>query len=247
MKEEIKIIPKKETRSMRRKINALARASYPDFVLWENATLQYWDKIYSDFIDYQIIFYAGQKLAAIVNSIPVFVPDKTISLPDEGWDWALATGCNQHDEKIKPNTLIGLSIVVAPEMRGAGLGKLCLLEFKNLAKRKNLKKAYIPVRPTKKADFPKIPFGKYINKKADGKYLDPWLNLHYRSGGKFIGICRKSMRTETDIKTWESWTGKKFAKSGKYEIKGALSKIIINKKNDKGIYLEPNVWIEHTV
>jgi len=55
------------------------------------------------------------------------------------------------------------------------------------------------------------------------------------------------MRTETDIKTWENWTGRKFPKSGKYEIKGALSKIIIDKKSNKGIYLEPNVWIEHTV
>jgi hypothetical protein len=166
MKEEIKIIPKKEMPSMRRKINALARASYPDFVLWENATLQYWDKIYSDFIDYQIIFYAGQKLAAIVNSIPVFVPDKTISLPDEGWDWALATGCNQHDEKIKPNTLIGLSIVVAPEMRGAGLGKLCLLEFKNLAKRKNLKKAYIPGTANQKSRLSKNPFWQVHQQKS---------------------------------------------------------------------------------
>jgi hypothetical protein len=58
--EKIRIISKKEIPSMRRKINALARASYPDFVLWENATLRYWDKIYSDFIDYQIFFARGK-------------------------------------------------------------------------------------------------------------------------------------------------------------------------------------------
>ncbi|MFZ3074113.1 MAG: hypothetical protein WA093_03230 [Minisyncoccales bacterium] len=54
------------------------------------------------------------------------------------------------------------------------------------------------------ADLVAKQIGEYINKKTDGKYFDPWLNLHYRLSGKFIGICRKSMRYEIKSLTSQS-------------------------------------------
>ncbi len=249
MEKEIKIINGKDITPWRKEINKLSRSSYPIFILQDNANIDHdWDRIYTDFIDYQIVFLSDNKLAAVANSIPLFIPEGAESLPDEGWDWALVTGYQQFDEKIKPNSLVGLSVMVTPEMRGLGLSKICLFEFKNMARRLGLKKLYIPVRPTKKPDYPDMPFEEYISKKnPDGRYLDPWLNLHYSLGGKFMGICRKSMRTEADLATWKKWTGLDFPQSGKHNAPRALEKITVDKENDRGIYLEPNVWIEHQV
>lgn len=246
METEIKIVTGEDIIPFRREINRLSRISYPVFILEDNATIHHdWRRIYTDFIDYQIVLAKEGKVAAFANSIPLFVPDDAVSLPDEGWDWALATGYKQFDEKIKPNVLIGLSVVVNPEMRGSGLSKACLFEFKKLARSKGLKKIYIPVRPTRKPDFPEIPFEEYIDKKTDGRCFDPWLNLHYSLGGKFIGVCRRSMRTVADLATWKKWTGIDFPKSGQYIVPRALDKITVDKENDQAVYLEPNVWIEH--
>jgi len=249
MEKEIKIVTGQDITPWRKEINNLSRASYPVFILQDNANIDHdWNRIYTDFIDFQMVFLRDDKFATVANSIPLFVPEGVMSLPDEGWDWALVTGYRQFDEKIEPNVLIGLSVMVNPEMRGLGLSKICLSEFKKMARKLNFKKLYIPVRPTKKPDYPDMPFEEYINKRnPDGRYLDPWLNLHYSLGGKFIGICHKSMRTQADLATWSKWTGMDFSKSGQYDVPGALEKITVDKESDRAVYLEPNVWIEHTV
>jgi len=249
MEKEIKIITGKDIIPFRKEINKLSRASYPTFVLQNNVEIDHhWDRIYTDFIDCQIILLNDGKLAAVANSIPLFIPDETVSLPDEGWDWALMTGYDQFDQKIKPNALIGLSVMVNLGMRGLGLSKICLSEFKKTAQRLNLKKLYIPVRPTKKSNYPDMSFEEYINKRnPDGRYLDPWLSLHFSLGGKFKGICHKSMRTDANLVTWTKWTGTNFPKSGRYNVPGALEKITVDKEKDHAVYLEPNVWIEHSV
>lgn len=249
MEREIKIIAGKNIIPWRKEINKLSRASYPVFILQDNANIDHdWNRIYTDFINYQMVFQSDGKLAAVANSIPLFVSQGGTSLPEEGWDWALATGYRQFDEKIKPNVLVGLSVMVNHEMRGLGLSKICLSGFKKMARKLNLKKLYIPVRPTKKPDYPDMPFEEYINKKnPDGRYLDPWLNLHYSLGGKFMNICHKSMCTAADLATWTKWTGIEFTKSGQYNVPGALEKITVDKENNRAIYLEPNVWIEYSV
>ena len=248
MENHIKIISGKDIILWRKEINELSEVSYPAFVLQDNATIDYgWDRIYKDFLDYQIIFLKKEKLAAVANSIPLFIPRGTKSLPDEGWDWALISGYRQFDKGIGPNALIGLSVMVNPAMRGCGLSKMCIYQFKELARKNGLKRIYIPVRPTKKQDFPDTSFDDYIVKKVGGRYFDPWLNLHYSLGGKFINICRKSMFTVADLKTWKKWTGVEFSKSGSYAVPGALEKIIVNKENNQATYSEPNVWMEHSI
>jgi hypothetical protein len=49
------------------------------------------------------------------------------------------------------------------------------------------------------------------------------------------------------VMEWEKWTGRRFDSDGKYAIEGALLPIIIDLKEDIGIYVEPNVWMVHEV
>jgi len=46
---------------------------------------------------------------------------------------------------------------------------------------------------------------------------------------------------------WEQWTGLKFPQSGQYVVPGALIPITMDVEKDKGFYVEPNVWMQHSL
>ena len=76
---------------------------------------------------------------------------------------------------------------------------------------------------------------------------DSWLRVHERFGGKIIKVCSKAMDIRGSIQDWKNWTGLDFPKSGSYNIDGALKPVEIDLENDEGIYIEPNVWVEHKI
>ena len=49
------------------------------------------------------------------------------------------------------------------------------------------------------------------------------------------------------IRDWESWTGMTFPQSGEYLVPGALQPVHMDVENDRGEYIEPNIWILHEV
>ena len=53
------------------------------------------------------------------------------------------------------------------------------------------------------------------------------------------------MKISGTISDWENWTGMKFPESGRRIVQGALNRVDINLERDEGIYIEPNVWVEH--
>lgn len=53
------------------------------------------------------------------------------------------------------------------------------------------------------------------------------------------------MRIKGTIAEWESWTGMKFPDSGDYIVPGTLVPVRIDRNNDTGLYIEPNVWMHH--
>jgi hypothetical protein len=50
--------------------------------------------------------------------------------------------------------------------------------------------------------------------------------------------------TRTD---WEGWTDLKFPQSGSYVIPGALNPMEMDIEKDQGKYIEPNVWMQHSL
>ena len=47
------------------------------------------------------------------------------------------------------------------------------------------------------------------------------------------------------IAQWEDWTQMSFPESGNYIVPGALLPVEMDCEIDSGVYLEPNVWVEH--
>jgi len=53
------------------------------------------------------------------------------------------------------------------------------------------------------------------------------------------------MQITGTVEEWESWAGRTFPESGRYVVAGALVPVEIDRTADRGVYIEPNVWVVH--
>jgi len=49
------------------------------------------------------------------------------------------------------------------------------------------------------------------------------------------------------VAEWEGWTGMAFPETGDYVVEGALVPARIDRERDLGLYVEPNVWMRHSL
>ncbi len=220
--------------------------SWPEFILHDPIAMRYWGSLFSTFADFQYVLCDenGAALAA-GHTIPLAWDSTVAGLPS-GWDAALEQGFHDYEQGRFPTALCGLSIVIAPDVQGHGLGSEMARAMKAIAERYGLPDLLIPLRPSLKSDYPFIPIEEYIQwKRGDDTPFDPWLRIHTRLGAKVCCIAPRSMVITETVRGWEEWTGMSFPESGSYAVPGALSPVIIDKKRDLGCYEEPNVWIRY--
>ncbi|MEE9442544.1 MAG: GNAT family N-acetyltransferase [candidate division Zixibacteria bacterium] len=227
----------------------MARMVWHDFML-HDPVAKYFDDLFSEpeLMKYQfaLIEPDSDKIIAMGNSVPLLWEDKIENLPDDGWDWALAKGIDDYKNKRTPNLLCAIQIMVHPDYHGRKLSSKAVIAMRDIAGQNGLNGLIAPVRPTQKCDYPLIPIEKYI-KWTNGENLpfDPWLRVHARLGAKIIKSCSQAMTIPGTVAEWEKWTGMRFPESGRYTIPGALVPVDIDCENDKGVYIEPNVWMYH--
>jgi len=64
-------------------------------------------------------------------------------------------------------------------------------------------------------------------------------------GAWVLGPAPASMRIVGTVAEWETWTGMVFPESGDYIVPEALDLVAIDVEQDRGEYLETNLWMEH--
>ena len=117
-----------------------------------------------------------------------------------------------------------------------------------LAVRHGLTELIAPVRPTRKDRYPTTPIERYMTwRRDDGSLLDPWLRLHERLGARIGPAAPASYRIEGTVAEWEKWLGMALPESGEYVFPGGLSPLVVDVASDRCIYLEPNVWMVHSL
>jgi hypothetical protein len=104
------------------------------------------------------------------------------------------------------------------------------------------------VRPSQKHLYPLTPMGRYVEwRRDDGRLLDAWLRTHEHAGADLVRVAPRSMRISGTVTDWEAWTQLVFPASGSYVVAGALVPVEIDREQDCGVYVEPNVWVHHRV
>ena len=184
-------------------------------------------------------------LLANGNSIPVAWDGTLEDLPG-GWDEALARGSVGAQCGTPPTALCALQATVSSRSGGRGLGPDLTKAMRRMAQDSGLGWLIAPVRPSLKATYPLIPIDDYVTWKREvGLLFDPWVRVHERLGASVLTIAHESMAITGSRADWEAWTGLRFSTSGGYIVDGALTPVLFDADADRGVYVEPNVWMVH--
>ena len=239
------IVTLAEQPSLIETVHQIHQGAWPKFLLQDEVSLRYWDRLLTEFGEYQLVLLEGEKVIGAAHSIPLKWVGAMEDLPG-GWDRAVEKGFRDKQESLNPSTLVGLSLVILPEFQGRNLSRMLLSTLQDLAKRKEMRDVLVPVRPTMKSRYPKMAMGDYLSKlMSNGLPFDPWVRTHVKLGAKFLTIAHQSMVVTGTVAEWEEWTGKTFRKSGEHLVPGALVPVYIDRKKNEGVYEEPNVWVRY--
>ncbi|WP_158890462.1 Long-chain-fatty-acid--CoA ligase [Amycolatopsis anabasis] len=198
--------------------------------------------------EYFLVVLEGAVPVARAVSVPVAFPTpERTELPDHGWDGIILWAIEDALDDRPLTTLAALEVHVFADRRGRGFATEALTGLRDLAAAKNLARFVVPVRPTGKQDHPYLPMADYLRRRrADGLPEDPWLRTHERLGATFVKIAPFAMTITGTLGQWRRWTGQSFA-DGPNAVAGGLAPVLASREQDLGVYVEPNVWLEHPV
>jgi len=231
------------------RMNAFTGTAWPKFMQHDPVSNTYWKRLYPDFMAFQFAMIdESETVLAVGNSVPISWSEPFESLPDTGWDWQVKTAFDHLDASIRPTVLCAIQIVIDPKLRGSGLSRSMVIAMKSLAVRRGLTALIAPVRPNHKCNYSLTPMQRYIRwVRSDGTLFDPWLRVHASLGARIISVCHNAMTIPGTVAEWEEWTSLSFPDSGNYIVPGALNPVSIDRENDRGLYIEPNVWMVHPI
>lgn len=193
-------------------------------------------------------------LIAVEDDVPVaralaapltFPADDRAELPDHGWDEAIQWAAQDKMDGRAPTALCALEVVIHPRHRGRGLSAPMLSALKARAAETGLARLLVSVRPIGKEAEPDALMSEYANRRRpDGLFADRWMRTHERLGAQMIKVCPFAVTISGSLADWHNWAGVKLVDGDNY-FPGGIAPIIASVDRDYGVYVEPNVWMEH--
>ena len=234
----------------RKLAGAIGDASWPEFMMHDSIANDYWHELFDRFGEYQFALMDTEthRMAAMGNSLPFRWEEDLSALPEGGWDWVFLKAVEDHKNGITPNIQSAIQIAIHPDYQSQGLSSTMIQAMRAIGESKGFKHLVAPVRPNQKSKYPLISIDDYIKWTNDeGLPFDAWLRVHARLGARILKPCHEAMIMRATRAEWETWTDLKFPQSGTYFIPGALNPMEMDLEKDEGIYVEPNVWMVHTI
>ena len=245
-----RIISPNDLADYRARAGDLAEASWPEFMLNDPVAGEHWHELFDRFNEYQfaLLDTEADRMAAMGNSLPFYWDQPLEALPEGGWDWVLVKAVEDHKQGTKPNIQSAIQINIHPDYRSQGLSSAMVLAMRAIGRAQGFQYLVAPVRPTEKSKYPLVSIDDYIGwTNQDGLPFDAWLRVHARLGARILKPCHEAMTIPGTRAEWQAWTGLKFPQSGRYVISGALNPMEMDVENDRGLYVEPNVWMVHEI
>ena len=227
-------------------IASLQARVWPEFMYHDAVLDRLFGRVVAEHAEF--LFYAWdderEEVVGAGHAIPAAWDGVVASLPDGGIDAVVEA--RFAEAAPTPTVLCALQILIAPEYRGQSLSRRMIERMAEIGRDHGLDTLIAPVRPTLKHRYPLTPIDRYLSwRRPDGTHLDPWLRTHERLGADIVKIAPESMRVSGTVAEWEEWTEMALPESGVYVVPGALVPIEIDREQDEGVYVEPNVWMVH--
>ncbi|MBV9143284.1 MAG: hypothetical protein JO115_20600 [Pseudonocardiales bacterium] len=231
-------------------MDELMSSNLPAFMMWESPGNWRWSSGYRLFPEHHLIAVDGAgRVIAAANGVPLCWAGPYAKLP-LGYDDVLmqaVDGAPRRSDGPNWATCL-LSISVHRDYRGGSIPERLLTESLRRAKDRDHPGIIIPLRPTKKPDYPLIPIEEYAAWQKPGSVdpFDPWLRTHVRAGGRVLGFAKRSLVIRQPVQRWSELLGTPLPGPGRYVVPGALVPIEVD-INRFGTYVEPNIWVWHSI
>lgn len=219
---------------------------WPSFITADQVVKEHIGTVRRLFADLELVLLDGEDVPVAAGwAVPLQWDGEPEHLPG-GYSDSLVRAVDGHEKGERPDTLAIMAAQVHPGRRGRGLAGEFLTAMRGLADQHDWSRVVAPVRPTLKSRYPLTPIEQFASWRGeDGQPLDPWLRTHRRLGARMIATAPTSQTMTGTVGQWEEWTGMRFPESGVYVIPDGLSTLRIDLDDDSGIYVEPNVWMQH--
>ncbi|MFR9793878.1 hypothetical protein ACL07V_35400 [Streptomyces sp. MB22_4] len=219
---------------------------FPEFITADRLVKRYIGRIREWFADLNVMLVDEQGTPVATGwGVPIWWDGSVETLPS-GYTEAAIRSVENHEQGAELNTLVICGAVVTPSRKGRGLAGETLTALRGLAVDAGWRHVIAPVRPTLKSQYPLASMESFMNwTRPDGTALDPWIRTHQRLGARILTAAPASQTMTGTVSEWEQWTGLAFPESGDYVIPRGLSLLRIDRETDQGVYIEPNVWMQH--
>lgn len=226
-----------------RRYEELTRPTFPEYLNHNAPAELYWDRLYTDFPDFQVALVDGDELLAEAHAVPLPWDGSIAGLPS-GWDEGFVRGMTSEQQH---TALMAIAISVSPAHQGRKLSSRMVRTFTDSARAAGLAAGVIaPVRPTWKERYPLVRIERYVGwRREDGSHFDPWIRVHEVVGGEILTPAPRSMVITGTTAEWEAWVGMPFPEDGEYVFPGGLAPVLF--EDGVGTHVEPNVWMLHRV
>ena len=224
---------------------ALFADGWPEWITADREVPRYIGRVRDVFADLELVVLDGDVPVAAGWAVPLRWDGEPAALPT-GYTDALHRAVADHDAGADVNTLVIMAAQVHPQRRGQGLAGELITALRELASARGWQHVVAPVRPTLKARYPLTPIDDFARwTRDDGWPLDPWLRTHHRLGARVVATAPRSQTMTGPVAEWERWTGLLLPATGTYVIPGGLDLLHVDRERDQGVYVEPNVWMQH--
>jgi hypothetical protein len=223
-------------------MEVLFSSGWPAFISADRLAEEYLPQVRERFTRFELVVLDEEVPVAAGWAVPIRWDGTREGLP-AGYGDSLRRALEEEGEA---TTLVVCGAQVHPDRTGAGLAGTLLGAFRDLSVTAGYDHVIVPLRPTMKPRYPLTPIDVYAAWiREDGLPLDPWLRTHVRMGASVLDVAPRSQVMTGTVAQWEEWTGMALPKSGEYVIPGGLSTLHVDHDADEGIYVEPNIWVQH--
>jgi GNAT superfamily N-acetyltransferase len=227
-------------------MDALFSDGFPAFITADQEVKKYIGHVRDLFTDLQLVLLDEEEIVAAAWGVPIAWNGNVVDLPG-GYTDALRRAVEEHGSGLRPDTFVIMAAQVHPGRRGQGIAAAALSALRDLAEERGWARVIAPVRPTLKSRYPLTSIDRFATwTREDGSALDPWLRTHQRLGAQIIGTAPASQEMSGTVKDWQGWTGLDLPETGTYVIPEGLAVLHLDVEADSGIYVEPNVWMQHS-
>ena len=242
---ELEIVTNADRPDLGEQLTTVFRPVWPEFIFHDPIDGRYASRVEAYFPQYSVLVLDGPDIVTGGWGVPIRWNGTVGDLPG-GYDDALASAVDGYEESILADTLCIMAAAVRPGRRGSGLAGTALSALRDRATHAGIQRVIAPVRPTLKSRYPLTTMEHFSRwTRPDGLHIDPWVRAHQRLGATILGPAPRSMTIVGTVAEWELWAGMVFPETGQYVVPDALDLVQIDREQDAGTYVEPNLWMRH--